>query len=66
MSYYTTLQISVFEPEHFDVDSIASVIGQHLDSHGISQDVLDDVRAAFHSGEALVMVHGAYAVSLMD
>src|SRR6267142_2552516 len=66
MSYYTTLQISVFEPEHFDVNVVASAIKEHLDHYGISHDVLDDVKTAFQSGEALVKVHGAYVTSLMD
>jgi hypothetical protein len=66
MSYYTTLQVSVFEPETFEVESIAPQIREHLDTYGISHDVLEDVREAFRSGESLVKVHGGYVVSLMD
>jgi hypothetical protein len=66
MSYYTTLQVSVFDPEQFDVESVATAIREHLDRYGISHDVLDDIRTAFASGEAHVKVHGAYVVSLLD
>ena len=66
MSYYSTLQVLEIDPETFEVESIASQIRQHLDTYGISHDVLDDVRKAFRSGEALLKVHGGYLVSLMD
>jgi len=66
MSYYTTLQVTVFDPETFEVGGIASQIKQHLDTYGISHDVLGDVSEAFRSGESLVKVHGGYVVSLMD
>ena len=66
MSYYTTVEVQYHEAESLDIGSIEAALERRLNDDGISHDVLVDLKTAFSEGRAMLKVHGAYAVSLME
>lgn len=63
MAYYTELEVSA---EDYDARAIAKILARRVQADKISADVVADVMSAFETGKALLKVHGAYAVTLVE